>query len=89
MKSTARLGQVVNCPFLMAWSKVFFTGLNSVTWYHLDSYVLLIDDSALSAYGCCLLGGWSELLVRLTCHMHDVFERLPSNTVSLSLTILS
>ena len=27
MSYTVRLVQVVNCPFLMDWSKVFFTGL--------------------------------------------------------------
>ena len=81
MSSTIRLIQVVKWPFLMAWSKVLWTGLNSVAWYHCDISGLLLTTRALSYAGCCCLGGWSGLMVRLICHMPDVFKRVPSNTV--------
>ena len=70
----------------MAWSKIFLTGMKRAEWYHLASSGLLISARALSDAGCCLLGGWLGLLVRLTCHMHDVVDWLPSSTVSPSLT---
>ena len=88
MRSTVRLGQVVKWPFLMAWSKVLLTGLKSVAWYHLFSSGFLLDDRALSAAGCWLIGGWLGLLVKLICLMPDVFDQLPYNTVSSSLTTL-
>ena len=88
MSSTVRLVQVVKWPFLMTWSKVLFTGLKRYAWYHLDRSVLLIAARALSAAGCCWLGGFVGLLVRLTCHMPDVDDLLPSSTISPSLTTL-
>ena len=72
----------------MDWSKVFLKGLNGVTWYHLDISCLLLAARALSAGCCCWFGGWLGLLVRLTFHINDVFDRLSYNTVSLSLTTL-
>ena len=86
MRSTFRLVQVVKWPFLIAWSNFFFTGLNIVAWYHLDRYILILAVRSLSSSGCFLLGRWSGLLVMLTCHMSDVFDQLPSNTVSPSFT---
>ena len=53
-------------PISMSWSKVFFTGLNRAVCYHLASYGLLLAAMALSAVGCCWLGGLVGLLVRLT-----------------------
>ena len=52
MSSTGSLGQVVKWLFLMAWSKVFFTGIKRAAWYHLDSSGLLLSARALSAAGC-------------------------------------
>ena len=89
ISSTVMLVQVVKCPLLVAWSKVFFTGINRFTWYHLYIYGLILSARALSADGCWLLGGSMGLLVRLTCHMTDVVDLLPSSTVSPSLTTLS
>ena len=89
MSSTVRLGQVVKWPFLMAWSKVLFTGINRAAWYHLDSSGLLLDTRELSAVGCFWICGLVGLLVRLTCHMPNVVDQLPSSTVSQSLTTLS
>ena len=66
MRSTVRLVQVVMWPFLMAWSKVLFPAINRAVWYHLDSPGLLLSIRALSAAGCCWLGGLVGLLVRLT-----------------------
>ena len=88
MRSTVRLGHVVKWHFLMDWSKVLFSGLNSMAWYYLDSYVLLLAAWTLSDSGCFCTGGWSGFLVRLTCNMPDVFDRLPYNTFSPSLTKL-
>ena len=51
MSSTGRLGQVKKWPFLMAWSKVFFTGLNSATWYYLASSGFLLSARVLSTAG--------------------------------------
>ena len=73
---------------LGAWGKVLLTGMNSVEWYHLASSGFLLAARALSAAGCCLFGGWSELMVRLKCHMTDVFDRLTYNNVILSFTTL-
>ena len=56
MRSTVRLGQVVNLPFLMAWSKGLLTGMEITVWYHLASPGLLLSARALSAAGCCCLG---------------------------------
>ena len=66
MSYTVRLGQVLKWPFLMAWSKVFFSGLNRAMWYHLYSSVLLIVSRALSASVCCFLGVHLGLLVMFT-----------------------
>ena len=82
INSTVRLGRVVKWLFLMAWSKVLFTGLNRATWYHLASSGLIIAARALGAASCCWLGGPMGLLVRLTCHIPDVDDLLPSSTVS-------
>ena len=49
MSSTFRLGQVVKCPFLMACSKVLFTGIKRAEWYHLDSSRFILASRALSA----------------------------------------
>ena len=72
----------------MAWSKVLFTGIKRSAWYHLASSDLLISDRALRADGCCWIGGIVGLLLRLTCHIPDVDDLLPSITVSPSLTTL-
>ena len=88
MSSSIRLGRVVKLLFLMAWSKVFFTGINRAAWYHLASSVLLLAARALSAAGCFWIGGLVELLFRLTCHVSDVVDLLPSSTVIPSLTTL-
>ena len=88
MSYTVRLGQVVNWPFLMAWSKVFFIGINRAAWYHLDSSGLILADRALSDAGCCWICGLVGLLVRFTCHMPDVDDLFPSSTFILSLTKL-
>ena len=88
MSSTIRLIQVVKWPFLMAWSKVLLTGLNRSVWYHLASSVLIISARSLSDAGCCLLGVWSGLLVKLTCNMPDVVEQFTSSTVIPYLTTL-
>ena len=86
ISSTVRLCQVVKWLSLMSWSKVFLAGLKRATWYHLDSYGLLLCDRALCASGCCLLGGWLVFLVMLTCHMPDVVDQFISSTVSPYLT---
>ena len=52
ISSTVRLGYAEKWPFLMSWSKFWGTGLNSVTWYHCDSSILLLAARALSAAGC-------------------------------------
>ena len=52
ISSTVKLGQVVKCMFLMAWSKVFLTRLKMAAWCHLDRSDLLIAVRALSAAGC-------------------------------------
>ena len=88
MISTVRLGQVAKCKFLMDWIKVLFTGLKRSAWYHLASSGLLFAVRALSDDGCCWLGGLVVLLVRLTFHITDVYDLLPSSSVSLSLTTL-
>ena len=77
-----------NWLFLMGCSKVLRKGINSVAWYHLTSYGFILAVRALSASGCCWLGVWSELLVSLTFHIPDVFDRVPSNTFILSLNTL-
>ena len=82
---TVRLGQVVKWPFLMAWSKVFLTGLNRAAWYHLASSGLLLAARELSDYGCCFIGDWLGLVVRLTYHITDVVVRLTSSNVIPSL----
>ena len=87
MSYTVILGQVVKWRFLMAWSNVFLIKLNRAVWYHLARSGLLISARALSAAGCCLLGGWVGLLVRSTYHMPDVVDLLPSSTVSPSFAI--
>ena len=87
MSPTVRLVQVVKWTFSMAWIEVLFTGLNRAEWYHLDSSGLLLASRALSAAGC-FLGGLVGLLVMLTCHMPDLYDLLPSSTVSPSLTEL-
>ena len=79
---------MVKWPFLMAWSKVFFTGINRVAWYHVDSSGLLLTYRALSTSGCCWLGGLVGLLVRLTCHILGVNYMLPSSNVIPFLTTL-
>ena len=66
ISSPVRLVQVVKWPFLMAWSKIFFSGLNRSMWYHLYSSVLLIVSRALSASVCCFLGVHLGLLVMFT-----------------------
>ena len=88
MSSTVRLDQVVKWPFLMAWCKVFFNGINRAAWYYLDRSGLLLAVRALSAAGFFWLCGIVGLLVRLTCHMPDVYNLLPSSTVIPSLTTL-
>ena len=88
MSSTVRLSQVAKWLFLMAWSKFFFTGIKKYAWYHLDIYGLLLAARALSAAGCFCLGGTVGLLVRLTCHITDVDDLLPSSTVSTYLNKL-
>ena len=88
MISTVRLGQVAKCKFLMDWIKVLFTGLKRSAWYHLASSGLLFAVRALSDDGCCWLGGLVVLLVRLTFHITDVYDLLPSSSVSPSLTTL-
>ena len=80
---------MVKWPLLMAWSNFLLTGMKRTAWYHLDNSGLLLADRALSAAGCCFLGGWLGLLVRLTFHIPDVVDRLPYSTVIPSLTILS
>ena len=52
-----------------------------MAWYHCASSGLVLADNTLSATGCDWLGGRSDFLVRLTCHMSDVFDRVPCNTV--------
>ena len=86
--STFMFGQVVKWPFLMAWSNIFFTGIKRAAWYHLDRSGLLLVYRELSADGCCWLGGPAGLMVRLTCHIPDVYDLLISSTVSSSLTTL-
>ena len=88
MSSTVRLVQVAKWPFLMAWSKVLFTGIKMATWYHLDSSGLLLSVRALSSAGCFWLGGLVGLLVRLTYHMPDLDDLLTSSSVIPSLTTL-
>ena len=88
IRSTVRLGHVEKWNFLIYWRRVFTTGLNSVAWYHCTISGLILATGALSAPGCGWLGGWSELLVRLTCHMLDVFEWVHSNIVITPLTKL-
>ena len=88
MRSTIRLGKVVKWMLLMAWSKVFLTGMESAMWYHLSRSGLLLAARPLSAAGCCSLGVWLGLLFMLTCHIPDVFDQFPSNNVRTSLTTL-
>ena len=88
ISSTVSLGQVVKWPFLNSWSKVFFTRLKRSAWYHLDRSGLILAARVLSVSGCCLVGGWLELLVSLTCHMPDVVDWFPSSTVRPSLNEL-
>ena len=85
MSSTIRLVQVVKWLFLMAWSKVLFTGLKRTAWYQLDRSGLFPDARILSAAGCCWIGGIEGLLVRMTLHITDVDDLLTSSTVSPSL----
>ena len=42
ISSTVSLGQVVKWPLLMAWIKVFLTGLKRDAWYHLAISGLLL-----------------------------------------------
>ena len=72
----------------MNWIKVLFTVLKSVAWYHLASSGLLISARVLSASSGCLIISWSWFLVKLACHMPNVFDRVPSNTIILSFTTL-
>ena len=76
------------CYFMVAWSKVFQTGRNSVALYHCDSYGLLLASRALGATGCCWLGGWFGLVVGLTLNIPDVFNMVPYNTVRPSFATL-
>ena len=57
ISSTMRLVQVVKWTFLISWSKVLLTELKMAAWYNLASSVLILAARALSAAGCCLLGG--------------------------------
>ena len=66
MISTGILGQVVKWLFLVAWSKVFFTGLKRSVCYHLARSGLLLAARTLSADVCFLIGGHGGCLVRLT-----------------------
>ena len=66
MSSTVRFGQVVKWPFLVAWSKVFFTGIKRATWYHLAISGLLLTARALRDDGYLWLGGLVGLLVSFT-----------------------
>ena len=79
-RSTVSLGYVNKWTFLMDWRRVLRTVINSVAWYHSDRSGLVIDSSAYSSTGCGWLGQWYGFLVRLNCHMLDVFDRVPSNT---------
>ena len=88
MISTVRLVQVVKWLFLMAWSKIFFTGIKRAAWYHLANSRLIISSRVLSDAGCWWLGVLVGLLVRLTCHMPDVDDLFPYSTVSPSVTTL-
>ena len=88
MSSTFRLGHAVKWTFLMAWSKILFTGIKRAAWYHLASSGLLLASREFSADGCCWLGDPVGLLVRLTCHIPDVDDLFPSSTVIPSLTTL-
>ena len=88
MSSTVRLVQVVKCPLSMAWSKVLFTWLKRDAWYNLASSGLLLAARALSDTDCLWVGGLVGLMVRLTFHMPDVDNMLPSSTVSPYLTTL-
>ena len=72
----------------MAWGKIFLNGMNRSVWYHLASSGLLLAARSFGAGGCCLLGGWLGFLVRLTCHMPDLFDRFTPSTVNPSLTTL-
>ena len=72
----------------MAWRAVLFTGLNSGAWYRCDSSGLVLDIRVLGDAGSGWIGGWYGMLVRLTCNIHDVFDRYPSNTVRQSFTML-
>ena len=53
MSSTVSLDQVVKWPFLMAWGKLFLTGIKRPGWYHLDRSNLLLDARSLNSSGCC------------------------------------
>ena len=88
VSSMVSLVQVVKWTFLMDWIKVFFTMLNSSTWYHLFSFGLLLAVRSLIAADCCWLGVLVGLLVRLTCHIPYLDYLLTYSTVSPSLTIL-
>ena len=81
MSYAGRLGQVVKWPFLMAWSKDFFTGIKRVAWYHLDISAFVLAARALCAAGHYWIGGPVGLLVRLTCHIPDGDDLFPSSNV--------
>ena len=49
MRYTVMLENVVKWPFLMAWSNVFLTGMNSVVWYHLSRSGFHLASRSLSA----------------------------------------
>ena len=52
---------------------LFLTVRNSVACYHCASSGLVLTAVALSSAGHGWLGGLSGFMVRLTCHMTDVY----------------
>ena len=88
IRSTVWLVHAEKWPFLVTWSKFLQTGLNSVAWYHCASSGFFTDARSLSAACCFWIGEWYRFMVRLTYHMPDVIDQVPSNTVRPSFTKL-
>ena len=86
IRSTVSLVNVAKWNFFIDWSKILRKGLTSVVWYHCTSFGLILAVRELSDAGYFWLGGWSGLLVSLTCHMPDVFDQVNYNTVRPSFT---
>ena len=75
-------------PLFMAWRKVCFNGLNSVTWYHVYISILVLSGINFKTNRIAGVGGGCDMEARFTCHIPDCPLQSPSNNVDTWLSTL-